>query len=154
MGLIEDIGEGPLAIDTVIFIYFIEEHPGYLELLTPLFEALDRGAFLAFTSGLTLVEVLVTPYRAGDMPLAEQYEAIFTRSRGLELVEIDRQQLRTAAQLRAVYEHLRTPDALQISAALARKCTVLLTNDRKLPTVPGLKTLQLSSYGAQGRRKQ
>jgi predicted nucleic acid-binding protein len=153
VGLIEDIGEGPLAIDTVVFIYFIEEHPGYLELLTPLFEALDRGALLAFTSGLTLMEVLVTPYRTGDMPLAEQYEAIFTRSRGLELVEIDRQQLRTAAQLRAVYEHLRTPDALQISAALARRCTAFLTNDRKLPKVPGLRTLQLSSYGRPGRRK-
>jgi hypothetical protein len=30
MGLIEEIGDGPLALDTVIFIYFIEEHRRFL----------------------------------------------------------------------------------------------------------------------------
>lgn len=30
MGLIEDVGGGPVALDTAPFIYFIEEHPRYL----------------------------------------------------------------------------------------------------------------------------
>ena len=43
MGLIDDLGPGPLAIDTAIFIYFIEEAPRFLPLVVPLFEEADAG---------------------------------------------------------------------------------------------------------------
>jgi hypothetical protein len=39
---------------------------------------------------LTLLEVLVVPYRAGNRLLAERYEALLTRSRGIRLVDICR----------------------------------------------------------------
>lgn len=47
------------------FIYFIEEHPIYLPLVEPLFEAIDAGELEAVTSSLTLLEVLVIPFRFG-----------------------------------------------------------------------------------------
>lgn len=146
MGLIREIGEGPLALDTVIFIYFIEEHPRFLPMLDPVFAAIDKLRLPAIASSLTLLEVLVVPYRAGNIPLAERYEQVLTRSRGLRLVDIDRTQLRAAAQLRALHANLRTPDAIQVSAALAGGCSVLLTNDRDLPAVPGLRILQLGNF--------
>jgi len=37
VGLIETLGEGPVALDTVIFIYRIEESPAYLAQIEPLF---------------------------------------------------------------------------------------------------------------------
>jgi predicted nucleic acid-binding protein len=144
--LIREIGEGPVALDTVIFIYFIEEHQRYLPVLDPVFAAIDKGRLPAVSSSLTLLEVLVVPYRAGNTPLAEQYERVLTRSRGLRLVDIDGTQLRAAAQLRAFHMGLRTPDAIQISAALSGGCSVLLTNDRDLPAVPGLRVLQLKDF--------
>jgi len=146
--LIPAIGDGPLALDTVAFVYFIEEHPRYLPLLDPVFAAIDKERLLAIASSLTLLEVLVVPYRAGNIPLAERYEQVLTRSRGLRLVDIDRTQLRAAAQLRALHPGLRTPDAIQISAALSGGCSVLLTNDRDLPRVPGLRILQLRDFAA------
>jgi predicted nucleic acid-binding protein len=146
VGLIREIGNGPLALDTVVFIYFIEEHPRYLSLLDSVFAAIDKKRLPAFASSLTLLEVLVVPYRAGNIPLAERYEQVLTRSRGLRLVDIDRTQLRTAAQLRALHSSLRTPDAIQVSAALSGGCSVLLTNDRDLPAVPGLRILQLRDF--------
>lgn len=146
MGLIGEIGEGPLALDTVAFIYFIEEHPRFLPVLDPVFAAINRGRLPAIASSLTLLEVLVVPYRAGNTPLAEQYEQVLTRSRGLRLVEIDRAQLRAAAQLRAVHASLRTPDAIQVAAALSGGCSTLLTNDRDFPVVPGLQILQLKDF--------
>lgn len=146
MELIREIGEGPIALDTVIFIYFIEEYQRYLPVLDPVFAAIDKGHLTAVSSSLTLLEVLVVPYRAGNAPLAEQYERVLTRSRGLRLVDIDRTQLRAAAQMRALHTGLRTPDAIQISAALTGGCSVLLTNDRDLPTVPGLRILQLRNF--------
>jgi predicted nucleic acid-binding protein len=146
--LIREIGEGPVALDTVIFIYFIEEHQRYLPVLDPVFAAIDKGRLPAVSSSLTLLEVLVVPYRAGNTPLAEQYEKVLTRSRGLRLVDIDGTQLRAAAQLRALHPSLRTPDAIQISAALSGGCSVLLTNDRDMPAVPGLRILQFREFAA------
>ena len=110
--------------------------------------AIDNGLLPAVASSLTLLEVLVVPYRAGNAALAEGYEQLLTRSRGLRLIDIDRTQLRAAAQLRAVHAGLRTPDAIQVSAALARGCSALLTNDRDLPTIPGLRILQLRDFAA------
>ena len=145
MGLIADLGSGPIALDTSIFIYFIEEHPDYLPHLAPVFSAVASGKLEIATSAVTLLEVLVVPCRTGDLSLAERYEALLTRSRGLHLIEIERAQLRLAAELRALYR-VRTPDALQLAAALSQQCTAFLTNNRDLPGIPGLKILQLRDF--------
>ncbi|CAN5257079.1 PIN domain-containing protein [soil metagenome] len=145
MGLTDAIGAGPVALDTAVFIYFIEEHPTYLPLIEPIFLELDRGGLEAATSALTLLEVLVVPFRAGDLRLAERYEELLTRGRGLRLVELDKAQLRAAAQLRALHA-VRTPDALQLVAALSIRCTAFVTNDRKISDLPGLRVLQLADH--------
>lgn len=36
--------------------------------------------------------------------------------------------------------------ALQLVAALSTGCKTFVTNDRRLPAVPGLRVIQLSSY--------
>ena len=145
MGLMNDIGRGPVGVDTVIFIYFIEEHPQFLRVIEPLFREVDEGRLELITSALTLLEVLVVPYRTGDHLLAGRYESILTRSRGVRIADISRDHLRAAAQLRAK-TGVKTPDSLQLVAALSAGCTAFLTNDRELPTVPGLRILQTASY--------
>jgi predicted nucleic acid-binding protein len=145
MGLMADLDGKVVGVDTAIFIYFIEEHPRFLSLINPLFEEADAGRRELATSALTLLEVLVVPYRAGNRVLADRYEALLTRSRGIRVVDAGREQLRAAAQLRAV-TGVKTPDALQVVAALTAGCTALLTNDRRLPAIPGLRVLQLDSY--------
>lgn len=85
------------------------------------------------------------PYRAGQASLAARYEALLTRSRGVHVVEIDRDQLRGAAQLRAL-DRVRTPDGLQLAAALSQRCAAFVTNDRRLPVIPGLSILQLADW--------
>jgi len=140
-----DLGPGPVGVDTGIFIYFIEEHPRFLPLIEPLFREADKGRRALVTSALTLLEVLVVPYRSGDHSLAERYEALLTQSRGLRVAEISRDHLRAAAQLRAA-TGVKTPDALQLVAAMSAGCSAFLTNDRDLPPIPGLRILQLSSY--------
>jgi uncharacterized protein len=145
MGLMTDLGRGLVGVDTVVFIYYIEEHPQFVPLLEPLFREVDGGRRELITSALTLLEVLVVPYRSGDHLLAGRYEALLTQSRGVRVVEISRDHLRAAAQLRAV-TGVKTPDSLQLVAALAAGCATFLTNDRDLPNIPGLRILQLSSY--------
>lgn len=146
MGLREDLGPGPTALDTVVFIYYIEESKTFLPLVAPIFDEVAEGRREVATSSLTLLEVLVVPYRAGNLALAARYETCLSRSRGLRLVDVGRAELRMAAQLRALHPSVRTPDALQLAAALSAGCRTLVTNDRDLPALAGLKVLQLSSY--------
>jgi predicted nucleic acid-binding protein len=92
-----------------------------------------------------LLEVLVVPIRAGNASLAARYETLLTRGRGLRLVDVDRVQLRTAAELRARHG-VRTPDALQLAAALTTGCAAFVTNDGRLRDLPGLRVLQLRDF--------
>ncbi len=145
MGLLKDLGGGPVALDSSIFIYFIEEHSIYLPLVEPLFEAIDAGELEAVTSSLTLLEVLVIPFRSANAALIARYETLLTRSRGLRLIDLDRDFLRSVAQVRAS-TRVKTPDAMQLTAAMAAGCPVFLTNDDRIPNVPGLRVLVLESY--------
>lgn len=142
MALIDDLGPGPVGIDTPIFIYFIEEHSRFLPLIVPIFSAADSGKIELVVSALTLLEVLVVPYRAGNLALARGYESLLTRGRGVRMVDLTRNHMRLAAQLRSAMG-MATPDALQLATALATGCSSFLTNDRRLPSVPGLKVVQL-----------
>lgn len=69
-GLIESIGDGPVALDSSVFIYLIELHSRYAPILWPLFEKIQAAELLAVTSSLTLLETLVLPYRIGNVDLA------------------------------------------------------------------------------------
>jgi hypothetical protein len=42
MGLREDLGPGPTALDTALFIYYIEENEAFLPLVAPIFERSTR----------------------------------------------------------------------------------------------------------------
>jgi predicted nucleic acid-binding protein len=145
VGLIDDTGSGSIGLDTAVFIYYLEDAPPWADIIDPLFRAADAGQMELVTSVVTLLEVLVVPYRTNNLSLAERYEALLTKSRGVHLIDITRGQLHAAARLRAV-TGIRTPDALQLSAARDAGCTTFVTNDRRLPAVPGLRIVQLSRY--------
>ena len=145
MGLIDDLGAGPVALDTAVFIYFIEEDERFLPVVEQVFEVIDSGSLPAVTSTMTLLETLVGPIRAGNHQLAEAYESLLSRSRGLYLIDLDRLVIRLAAKIRAL-AGLKTPDALQVATALQAECTVFLTNDRQIPSIGEMRTLQLRDY--------
>lgn len=136
-------GLGPVALDTAVFIYLLEENRAFLPLVMPIFEAIDAGRLVAVTSAVTLLEVLVVPMRNGDTALAERYEVLLTQSRGLHLVDIDRSLLRAAAALRAKTS-MKTPDALQVAAGLRFGAKAFVTGDRDIPTVGELAVIRLS----------
>src|SRR5258708_10651232 len=145
MGLMADLGGGPVGVDTAIFIYFIEEHPRFLPLVEPLFREVSAGRKELVTSALTLLVVLVVPYRSGDHLLAGRYEALLTQSRGLHLADISRDHLRAAAELRAA-TGVKTPDSLQVVAALAGGVPAFFSKEHPLPPLPRFLILQFAFY--------
>jgi predicted nucleic acid-binding protein len=134
-----------VGLDSSILIYYIEENPRYLPLLDPIFDAVVEGRLKVVTSALTLLETLVVPLRIGNEMLTRQYERFLTRSQGLLLVPIDPALLRAAAHVRAS-TRLKTPDAIQVTSALSAGCPAFLTNDGRIPSLPGLRVLQLEDY--------
>jgi predicted nucleic acid-binding protein len=119
----------------------VEDHPKYARVLEPVFAAANDGTRTLVTSAVTLLEVVVVPYRRGDAPLARRYERALTHGRGLRLAPLDLPLLRAAASLRA--EHgIRTPDAIQLATGLLHNCVAFITNDERIPDV-GMRVITL-----------
>src|SRR5256885_9900235 len=106
MGLMADLVRGPVGVDTAVFIYFIAEHTQFLPLVEPLFRVNGGRSKELVTSTLTLLEVLVVPYRSGDHLLAGRYEALLTQSRGVHVADISRDHLRDRKSTRLNSSHL------------------------------------------------
>ncbi len=90
-----------ICIDTAPFIYFIENNRRYSKFLGELFFRVDEGKIRVVTSTITLLEVLVHPYRNKRPDLAEHYEEMLTGSAGVHLVSIDSEIANEAAEIRA-----------------------------------------------------
>ncbi|WP_445633058.1 Twitching motility protein PilT [Nostoc sp. DSM 114161] len=143
MQWIEQLQGQIVGLDTAPLIYFIEENPTYLEITDNFFEAMFRGEFRIVTSVVTLLEVLVYPLRRGDIALAEQYrEILFDDEESLRTLQIYPDIAEVAAQLRAVY-NLHSLDAIQMATAVHGGASFFLTNDSRLPSLPGLTVLVL-----------
>ena len=141
MEWVNDLRSKTVGLDTAPLIYFIEENPIYLEAVNLFFEAMDRGDFSVVTSTVTLLEVLVHPLRSNNAALAEEYRDILLNSK-LMTVGVSSTIAEQAARLRAAH-NIRTPDAIQISAALNAGATHFFTNDIKLPDIADIRILSL-----------
>jgi len=124
-----------IAIDTSIFIYYLEANPAYVDMAGEVFAWLERTPHTAVTSSLTMTEVLVQPYRDTNETLVNEYYGLLSLFPNLDWVAPDLAIADTAAQIRA-YHRLRTPDALQAATAMCRGATALLTNDPDFSRVP------------------
>jgi hypothetical protein len=74
-----------VGLDTAPLIYFVEENPIYTPLVDPFFTALDSAEFQVVTSTVTLLEVLVQPFRVGNYQLASQYRDILLSQNSLTI---------------------------------------------------------------------
>lgn len=131
MAVLELPETGPIYAAAAIFIYAIEGHPVYSELLRPLWERSTVVGQGVVTSELTLLEVLIRPLRLGDMALADDFRAALGGGLAVGL-PIDARVLELAAHLRARHQALRSPDAVHLAPAELAGCGAFVTNDKRL----------------------
>jgi predicted nucleic acid-binding protein len=135
-------GVSALGFDTAPLIYFVERNPTYLDVMRTIIQRVDAGRLAGYSSVVTLTEVLTQPKRFGNKEIENEYRSLLLRSRNFVLIGINSVIAESAAELRARHQ-LRTPDALQIAAALEVGCQGFLTNDRLLKRVDELRVLLL-----------
>ena len=142
MGLVERLTGQRVCIDTAPFIYYIERKEKYSAFLNPLFDEIAAGNIDAFTSAITLIEVLVHPFRTGNTALAEKYRDILLNAEGLTTFGIHHEISFEAARLRASYA-IKTPDAIQIATGKVYGADTFVTNDAGLRKIPEINVLLL-----------
>jgi predicted nucleic acid-binding protein len=135
-----------IFIDTAPIIYYIEAHPDFGPLAKEVVSAFQEGNLTAYSSVITLTEVLPKPIESGDEKLARKFADFLKRGKRLTMIEISEGIAEAAGKLRGRYPVLKTVDALQIAAALETGSEVFLTNDMKLRQIRALKVMVLKDY--------
>jgi hypothetical protein len=72
---------GKIGLDTSIFIYQVEGHPKYVDLTGTIFAWLESPDGRAVTSTVTMLELLVQPYRLSDFDRVNQLYLRLSRLR-------------------------------------------------------------------------
>lgn len=142
MGWVEDLRGKVVGLDTSPFIYYIERNAAYIDLLRPFFQSVHKGEITTVTATITLLEVLVHPYKHGNADLVMEYRNILFHSQGLKTIQLSQDIAETAAWLRASY-NIRTPDAIQMATAINAGASFFLTNDARFPSSTNLQILEL-----------
>ena len=105
---------------------------------------MEQGHFTVITSMVSLLEVLVHPFRFNNTKLVEEYRDILLRSKNLTTIVISTAIAEEAARLRASY-NIRTPDAIQLATAINGGASFFLNNDDRLPALPNLSLITLDT---------
>ena len=131
-----------IFIDTAPFIYYIEEYEKYIETVDPLFSYISQGHITAYTSLITLIEVLTKPIEEKDKRLVYKYEELLTDSKGLILTDMDKNIAVESAKLRVKYR-IKIPDAIQVTSGLVNGAKAFITNDSNLKKIKEIKVIVL-----------
>ena len=135
-----------LFIDTAPVIYYIEAHPQFGPLARVVVSTFQAENLSAYSSVITLAEVLPKPTKTGDERLAKKFAEFLKHGKNLTMIEISEGIAEAAGKLRGRYPFLKTVDAIQLAGALDVGAEAFVTNDLKLQQFKELKDLILKDY--------
>jgi len=135
-----------IFIDTDPIIYYIEAHPLFGPLAKEVADAFGSGKLAAYSSVITLAEVLPKPVKTGNEALVRRFSAFLRHGKNLCLTEISTDAAETAGRLRGKYTFLRAMDAIQIAVALEISADAVITNDLKFKQVKEVESVVLKDY--------
>lgn len=133
-----------VGLDTSILIYLTEAHPVFGPLAKKLFESIEDGRNRGICSTISLLEVLVQPYRLKNDDLVNQFYVLLTTVPNLTWKDLSVPIADMGANFRAKYR-LKTPDAIVMATAIESGATGFVGNDAELKRVKELDVLVLSA---------
>jgi predicted nucleic acid-binding protein len=133
-------------LDTAPIIYYIEAHPQFGPLAKEIVNSFQVGNLTAFSSVISLVEVLPKPVQTGNEKLVKKFSEFLRTGKNISLLDISSDIAESAGRLRGRYTSLRAMDAIQIAVAINVGADAFITNDLRLKQIAELKTIILSDY--------
>ena len=124
------MGLKKINLDSCIAIYVVEAHPLYATKVAAELNAL-QAAQICY-SPLVRLECLVKPLQAQNQSLQNLYAQFWATQQNFSLVD---DVFLRAAQLRADFPSVKTPDAIHLATALHYGCDEFWTNDDRLTKV-------------------
>lgn len=137
------IGFKKVFVDTAPFIYFIEKdsnNPQYYEKVKAFFKYGYDNDKRSVSSVITMEEYFVFPYRNKAYSLIDMFNRLVATT-DMEIVEINQEIAKKAAQIRAEYKGFKAMDALQLATACLSGCDLFLTNDKQLKQFKEIKCI-------------
>lgn len=125
-----------VLLDTVVLVYYLEEHPRYGAPAEKIFHRIEAGEVTGVLASLVFAELLVPLYRAGRASAAARLVDRLCTFRNMKVVDLDPAIASRAAQLRAAYG-LRTPDAVHVATAFVSQADGIVSNDAALRRLQG-----------------
>jgi predicted nucleic acid-binding protein len=148
--LVEKTGVNKLRGSRVYFdanpiIYFIEQNTQFTEAVTPIFEMIGDGSILAFTSELSLTEVLIKPIRDNRIQVIQTHKELLLDPELFTLISPNQDTFLLAAELGGKLS-MRTPDAIHMACAIESKCKYFITNDRGIKSTGDVSIVQIGDF--------
>lgn len=124
--------------DTMLFVYWLEENSQYVERVRAILSGMEKRGDRLCTSSFTLGEVLVGPYKQGDLDLARRIRDVM-KEPAVRILPFTEETADRYASIRALHS-VSPADAIQLAAAGQARVDLFLTNDRPLvgKVIPGI----------------
>lgn len=106
-------------------------NPQYYEKVKAFFKYGYDNDKRSVSSVITMEEYFVFPYRNKAYSLIDMFNRLVATT-DMEIVEINQEIAKKAAQIRAEYKGFKAMDALQLATACLSGCDLFLTNDKQL----------------------
>lgn len=124
------MGLKKIYLDSCIAIYVVEAHPHYASKMLAQLNALQ--AVQICYSPLVCLECLIKPLQAKNQPLQNLYAQFWAPQQSLSPAD---EIFMRAAQIRADFPSVKTPDAIHLATALHYGCDELWIHDDRLTKV-------------------
>ena len=124
--------------DTMLFVYWIEEHPAHATQVRRIFEKMEKRGDTLCTSVLTLGELLVGPKKQRSVSMADRIRHFFGTP-AVDLLPFTPATAEHYADIRAA-NRITPADAVHLASAASAGVDLFLTNDRRLRglVIPGI----------------
>lgn len=117
-----------LLLDTNAIIYFLDDVPGYADLMELILNLAEQGQMSINLSVISEAELLVKPYREGLLETVKAIKFWIEEFPNLQVIPVSREIAHKAADLRGRLG-LRLPDALVLATAINSNSEVIVGND-------------------------
>lgn len=129
-------------IDTNIFVYFLERHEQYFDVVLPFFQLFNEGRSLAYTGDAAVAETLYKPYQVDDLLRVNDFKTFFSDDEFITVLPHTTKVFELTAEI-APKQKMKMIDALHYSTAIMAGCQFLFTNDAGFISSSRIEVIQL-----------